>query len=230
MANVLSQTFVTSALNHFLLSSLISALDLAVVGTAWVNEETETSLDVEWENPLTEVDYYKLRYGPLTGQEVTEVTVPKSRDPKSRYDITGKSLHWEIPDVGCRSKGGGRQCILGLRNHTGFQTPRYKPTLVACCLCQHLRAAIPGHFIYNVCLKCPSKSTYFLRSYVYFKMYLMVYTYFFWRNIGIDWGGRKIYICIYIYIYIYIFLPPHSVPIFLQQKYVYTIKYILKYT
>lgn len=67
-----------------------------MVGTAWVNEETETSLDVEWENPLTEVDYYKLRYGPLTGQEVTEVTVPKSRDPKSRYDITGKSLHWEI--------------------------------------------------------------------------------------------------------------------------------------
>lgn len=91
MANALFQTFVASVLNPFRLSSLIFVLDLAVVGTAWVNEETETSLDVEWENPLTEVDYYKLRYGPLTGQEVDEVTVPRSRDPKSRYDITGKS-------------------------------------------------------------------------------------------------------------------------------------------
>lgn len=91
VANGLFQTFVASVLNPFCLSSLIFVLDLAVVGTAWVNEETETSLDVEWENPLTEVDYYKLRYGPLTGQEVDEVTVPRSRDPKSRYDITGKS-------------------------------------------------------------------------------------------------------------------------------------------
>jgi syndecan 4 len=82
-------------LHHFLLPSLSPAIDLAVVGTAWVTEETETSLDVEWENPLTEVDYYKLRYGPLTGKEVDEVTVPKSSDPKSRYDITGKNQHWE---------------------------------------------------------------------------------------------------------------------------------------
>uniref|UniRef100_A0A2K5LBY8 Tenascin-N n=1 Tax=Cercocebus atys TaxID=9531 RepID=A0A2K5LBY8_CERAT len=67
---------------------LLATTDLAVLGTAWVTEETEHSLDVEWENPSTEVDYYKLRYGPMTGQEVTEVTVPKSSDPKSRYDIT----------------------------------------------------------------------------------------------------------------------------------------------
>lgn len=65
-----------------------------MLGTAWVTDETENSLDVEWENPPTEVDYYKLQYGPLTGQEVAEVTVPKSSDPKSRYDITGKSQHW----------------------------------------------------------------------------------------------------------------------------------------
>uniref|UniRef100_A0A4W2FAR2 Tenascin-N n=1 Tax=Bos indicus x Bos taurus TaxID=30522 RepID=A0A4W2FAR2_BOBOX len=67
---------------------LLATTDLAVPGTAWVTDETENSLDVEWENPLTEVDYYKLQYGPLTGQEVAEVTVPKSGDPKSRYDIT----------------------------------------------------------------------------------------------------------------------------------------------
>lgn len=64
-----------------------------MLGTAWVTDETESSLDVEWENLPTEVDYYKLLYGPVTGQEVAEVTVPKSSNPKSRYDITGKSQH-----------------------------------------------------------------------------------------------------------------------------------------
>ncbi|OWK08313.1 hypothetical protein Celaphus_00011140 [Cervus elaphus hippelaphus] len=67
---------------------LLATTDLAVPGTAWVTDETENSLDVEWENPPTEVDYYKLQYGPLTGHEVAEVTVPKSGDPKSQYDIT----------------------------------------------------------------------------------------------------------------------------------------------
>lgn len=94
VANGLLQTCWISALHCFLLPSLTPALDPAVLGTAWVTEETESSLDVEWENPPTEVDYYKLQYGPLTGQEVAEVTVPRSSDPKSRYDITGKSQHW----------------------------------------------------------------------------------------------------------------------------------------
>lgn len=96
-----------------------------MLGTAWVTDETEHSLDVEWENPPTEVDYYKLRYSPLGGQEVAEVTVPKSSDPKSRYDITGKVMG----DVGCRGRGGDSgyrgptsvqlgcaQRVLGLRN------------------------------------------------------------------------------------------------------------------
>lgn len=83
-----------------LLLSHPSLLDLALPGTAWVTDETEHSLDVEWENPPTQVDYYKLRYGPLTGQEVAEVTVPKSTDPKSRYDITGKNLP-EIQTLAC---------------------------------------------------------------------------------------------------------------------------------
>lgn len=94
VASGLPPTCQASALHCLLLPSPTPALDLAVVGTAWVTDETESSLDVEWENPQTEVDYYKLRYGPLTGQEVAEVTVPKSSDPKSRYDITGESQHW----------------------------------------------------------------------------------------------------------------------------------------
>ncbi|CAO2637384.1 TNN [Lemmus lemmus] len=96
---------------------LLATTDLAVVGTAWVNEETETSLDVEWENPLTEVDYYKLRYGPLTGQEVAEVTVPRSRDPKSRYDITGlqPGTDYKITVVPMRGGLEGKPILLNGR-------------------------------------------------------------------------------------------------------------------
>ncbi|XP_038205896.1 tenascin-N isoform X2 [Arvicola amphibius] len=96
---------------------LLATTDLAVVGTAWVNEETETSLDVEWENPLTEVDYYKLRYGPLTGQEVAEVTVPRSHDPKSRYDITGLQPGTEYKITVVPMKGGleGKPILLNGR-------------------------------------------------------------------------------------------------------------------
>lgn len=88
----------------FRFSLSVPVPDPAVLGTAWVTEETETSLDVEWENPLTEVDYYKLQYGPLTGHEVDEVTVPKSSEPKSRYDITGK---------GCQGAGRRLPGMLG---------------------------------------------------------------------------------------------------------------------
>lgn len=93
-------------LHRFLLPSLTLALDLAVPGTAWVTDETENSLDVEWENPPTEVDYYRLQYGPLTGHEVAEVTVPKSGDPKSQYDITGKSQHWGCEMLGVDAEVG----------------------------------------------------------------------------------------------------------------------------
>lgn len=163
MANGLFQTCVVSVFNPFRLSSLIFVLDLAVVGTAWVNEETETSLDVEWENPLTEVDYYKLRYGPLTGQEVAEVTVPRSRDPKSRYDITGKSLHWEILDAGCRSYGEGMRCALGLRDLES----RY---LDASLLPEH-DVSVPAFQDWNSSKQSTSKVSFlsaeFLRPYVY---------------------------------------------------------------
>ncbi|XP_077013187.1 tenascin-N isoform X2 [Tamandua tetradactyla] len=96
---------------------LLATTDLAVAGTAWVTGETESSLDVEWENPPTEVDYYKLRYGPLTGQEVAEVTVPKSSDPKSRYDITGlqPGTEYKIAVIPMREGLEGRPVLLNGR-------------------------------------------------------------------------------------------------------------------
>uniref|UniRef100_A0A2K6FZU0 Tenascin-N n=1 Tax=Propithecus coquereli TaxID=379532 RepID=A0A2K6FZU0_PROCO len=96
---------------------LLATTDLAAPGTAWVTEETENSLDVEWENPSTEVDYYKLRYGPVTGQEVAEVTVPKSSDPKSRYDITGlqPGTEYKITVVPIRGELEGKPILLNGR-------------------------------------------------------------------------------------------------------------------
>nr|XP_036298198.1 tenascin-N isoform X1 [Pipistrellus kuhlii] len=96
---------------------LLATTDLAVLGTAWVTDETENSLDVEWENPPTEVDYYKLLYSPLTGQEVAEVTVPKSSDPKSRYDITGlqPGMDYKITIVPVRGDLEGQPIFLNGR-------------------------------------------------------------------------------------------------------------------
>ncbi|XP_045694680.1 tenascin-N [Phyllostomus hastatus] len=93
---------------------LLATTDLAVPGTAWVTDETESSLDVEWENLPTEVDYYKLLYGPVAGQEVAEVTVPKSSNPKSRYDITGlqPGTEYRIIVVPVRGDLEGKRMLL----------------------------------------------------------------------------------------------------------------------
>nr|XP_010953330.1 PREDICTED: tenascin-N [Camelus bactrianus] len=103
---------------------LLATTDLAVLGTAWVTDETENSLDVEWENPPTEVDYYKLRYGPLTGQEVAEVTVPRSSDPKSRYDITGlqPGTEYNITVVPMRGDLEGKPILLNGRTEIDSPT------------------------------------------------------------------------------------------------------------
>ncbi|XP_053247209.1 tenascin-N [Podarcis raffonei] len=69
---------------------LQASTEVSAIGAIWVTEETDNSLEVEWENPSTEVDYYKLRISSLLrpGEE-KEVLVPKSSDAKSRYVITG---------------------------------------------------------------------------------------------------------------------------------------------
>ncbi|XP_046932921.1 tenascin-N [Lynx rufus] len=103
---------------------LLATTDPAVLGTAWVTEETESSLDVEWENPPTEVDYYKLQYGPLTGQEVAEVTVPRSSDPKSRYDITGlqPGTEYRITVIPMKGELEGKPILLNGRTEIDSPT------------------------------------------------------------------------------------------------------------
>ncbi|XP_025777058.1 tenascin-N [Puma concolor] len=103
---------------------LLATTDPAVLGTAWVTEETESSLDVEWENPPTEVDYYKLQYGPLTRQEVAEVTVPRSSDPKSRYDITGlqPGTEYRITVIPMKGELEGKPILLNGRTEIDSPT------------------------------------------------------------------------------------------------------------
>ncbi|XP_069497234.1 tenascin-N isoform X2 [Ambystoma mexicanum] len=67
---------------------LQATTDMSLLGTIWVAGETENSLEVEWENPATELDHYKMSYAALQGAG-TEVVVPKSRDPKTSYIISG---------------------------------------------------------------------------------------------------------------------------------------------
>ncbi|KAM9239012.1 tenascin-N [Leptosomus discolor] len=62
---------------------------LSAPNAIWVTEEMEHSLEVEWENPPTDVDYYKLNFTSLVEMDEKQVMVPKSNDPKSRHTMTG---------------------------------------------------------------------------------------------------------------------------------------------
>ncbi|XP_029474656.1 tenascin-N [Rhinatrema bivittatum] len=83
--------------------------DMSSLGTIWLTEETENSLEVEWENPEVEVDYYKLKYSTPLGEE-KEVVVPKSRDVKTRYIITGlqPSTRYQITVWSVKDKLAGK--------------------------------------------------------------------------------------------------------------------------
>lgn len=71
---------------------LLSFPVLSALSAIWVTEEMEHSLEVEWENPRTDVDYYKLKFRSLVGMDEKQVMVPKSNEPKSRHVMTGEYL------------------------------------------------------------------------------------------------------------------------------------------
>uniref|UniRef100_A0A8C6JUR4 Uncharacterized protein n=1 Tax=Melopsittacus undulatus TaxID=13146 RepID=A0A8C6JUR4_MELUD len=62
---------------------------LSALSAIWITEEMEHSLEVEWENPPTDVDYYKLKFRSLVEMDEKQVMVPKSNDPKTRHIMTG---------------------------------------------------------------------------------------------------------------------------------------------
>ncbi|XP_069593909.1 tenascin-like [Ranitomeya imitator] len=98
--------------------------DDSALGTLWVTEETEDSLDVEWENPDIRVDYFKLKYAAQPGGAETEVQVSQSKDPKTRYIIKGLQPTTTY-DINVQSVRGGREgktsSVVGI---TGIDGPK----------------------------------------------------------------------------------------------------------
>uniref|UniRef100_A0A8C0H150 Tenascin N n=1 Tax=Chelonoidis abingdonii TaxID=106734 RepID=A0A8C0H150_CHEAB len=95
---------------------------LSAVSAAWVTEEMEDSLEVEWENPPTEPDYFKLRFSSPQGQE-NEVVVPKSSDLKRRYIISGlkPGTEYKIIVISVKDEIEGKPSIVNGR--TGIDSP-----------------------------------------------------------------------------------------------------------
>ncbi|XP_073449521.1 tenascin-N [Aquarana catesbeiana] len=94
------------------------------LGTLWVTEETEDSLEVEWENPDVRADYFKLAYAAQPGGDKTEVQVAQSNDPKTSYIISGL-LPSTTYDINVRAVRGAREgkasTVVGV---TGIDGPK----------------------------------------------------------------------------------------------------------
>lgn len=56
--------------------------------------QTEDSIQVDWQNPETEVDYFKLSHASPDGQEELE-NVSKSQEARTMHTIIGKLLSEE---------------------------------------------------------------------------------------------------------------------------------------
>uniref|UniRef100_A0A8V0Y858 Tenascin N n=1 Tax=Gallus gallus TaxID=9031 RepID=A0A8V0Y858_CHICK len=89
----------------------------------WVTEEMEYSLEVEWENPPTNVDYYKLKFRSLVDVDEKQVMVPKSSDPKSRHIMTGlkPGMEYEVTVIPVKDDIEGKPSSVSGR--TGIDSP-----------------------------------------------------------------------------------------------------------
>ncbi|XP_009871222.1 PREDICTED: tenascin-N [Apaloderma vittatum] len=102
---------------------LQASTDLSALNAIWVTDETEQSLEVEWENPPTEVDYYKLKFRSLAEVDEKQVIVPKSNDPKSRHIVTGlkPGTEYEVTVVPVKDDTEGKPSSVSGR--TGIDSP-----------------------------------------------------------------------------------------------------------
>ncbi|XP_062437101.1 tenascin-N [Rhea pennata] len=96
---------------------------LATLSDIWVTEEMENSLEVEWENPSADVDYYKLKFRSLVEMDEKQVVVPKSSDPKSRHIITGlkPGTEYKITIIPVKDDTEGKPSSVSGR--TGIDSP-----------------------------------------------------------------------------------------------------------
>ncbi|NXJ63880.1 TENN protein, partial [Rostratula benghalensis] len=96
---------------------------LSALNAIWVTEEMEHSLEVEWENPSTAVDYYKLKFRSLVEMDEKHVVVPKSNDPKSRHIMTGlkPGMEYEVTVIPVKDNIEGKPSSVSGR--TGLDSP-----------------------------------------------------------------------------------------------------------
>ncbi|KAM6077410.1 LOW QUALITY PROTEIN: tenascin-N [Theristicus caerulescens] len=96
---------------------------LSALNAIWVTEEMEHSLEVEWENPPTDVDYYKLKFRSLVELDEKQVMVPKSNDPKSRHIMTGlkPGREYEVTIIPVKDGTEGKPSSVSGR--TGVDSP-----------------------------------------------------------------------------------------------------------
>ncbi|KFQ62220.1 Tenascin-N, partial [Pelecanus crispus] len=96
---------------------------LSALNSIWVTEEMEHSLEVEWENPPTDVDYYKLKFRSLVEMDEKQVMVPKSNDPKSRHIMTGlkPGTEYEVTVIPVKDNAEGKPSSVSGR--TGVDSP-----------------------------------------------------------------------------------------------------------
>ncbi|XP_053325121.1 tenascin-N-like [Spea bombifrons] len=105
-------------------AELQARTDTISLETLWVTEETEDSLEVEWENPLFKVDYFKLAYAAQPDGAETVVKVSQSSDAKSRHIITGlrPSTTYDISVRAVRGAAEGKSStVIGV---TGIDGPK----------------------------------------------------------------------------------------------------------
>uniref|UniRef100_A0A8C9SX07 Tenascin N n=1 Tax=Scleropages formosus TaxID=113540 RepID=A0A8C9SX07_SCLFO len=57
--------------------------------------QTEDTIQVDWQNPAAEVDYFMLTHASPEGEE-EELTVPKSQEARTKHTITGDPCHFAL--------------------------------------------------------------------------------------------------------------------------------------
>ncbi|KAI6064285.1 Tenascin-N isoform X1 [Aix galericulata] len=109
---------ITSEPKHLEASTVLSA-----PSAIWMAEEMEHSLEVEWENPPADVDYYKLKFRSLVEMDEKQVVVPKSSDPKSRHIMTGLKPGTEYEVTVIPVKDGKEGKPSSVSGKTGIDSP-----------------------------------------------------------------------------------------------------------
>lgn len=68
---------------------LVSISDVSAIEDIQVLGKTQMSIEVDWENPPAEVDYFRLTHTDPEGQE-EELNVQPSQEARTKHTIVGK--------------------------------------------------------------------------------------------------------------------------------------------